>query len=109
LVNSLASRFPARRLTFALVRRGLLFWILARAMLLVVGIATSGAATAHRLTPHAAIALVLIVGTLGLLESRRLNEHRFFANLGVSPVATGLLVMLPALIAEIALALVLQR
>lgn len=108
-MRTLATRFPARRLTIALVRRGLLFWVLARTMLLVVGIATSGAATAHHLSPLTATTLVLIVGTLGVLESRRLNEHRFFANLGVSPVATGLLVMLPALIAEIALALVLQR
>jgi hypothetical protein len=102
-VNTLAARFPSRRLTFALVRRGLLFWVLARVMLLVVGIATSGAGTAHRLSPLSATTLVLIVGTLGVLESRRLNEHRFFANLGVSPVAVGLLVMLPALIAEIAI------
>jgi len=105
-VTALAARFPARPLTLALLRRGLLFWVLARAMLLVVGIATSGAATAHRLSPLTATTLVLIVGTLGVLESRRLNEHRFFANLGVSPVAAGLLVMLPAILGEVVIGIV---
>jgi hypothetical protein len=107
-VTNLASRFPARRLTAALLRRGLLFWVLARAMLLVVGLAGAGDGAA-RLTPLATLVLILLIGALGVLESRRLNEHRFFANLGVSPVAVGLLILLPALLGEIAIGVVVWR
>lgn len=107
-MRSIAPRFPARQLTLALVRRGLGLWVLARAMLLVVGI-TSTSGGSPQMSPLAALMLVALVGLLGVLESRRMNEHRFFANLGVSPVTAGLLVMLPAVVGEVVIGIVVSR
>lgn len=101
----LAARLPARRLAMALLRRGLVLWLLVRAMLVVVGLGGGGTTAIAGLSPLATIALIVTVGALGVLESRRLNEHRFFANLGVSPLTTGLLGVLPALLSEILVAL----
>ena len=105
-MSSVAGRFPARRLAMGLVRRGFALWALTRAMLLAVGMAFG---TSASMSPAAALMLLVAVGGLGALESRRLNEHRFFANLGVSTFTASLLVVLPALIAEIIIGAVLWR
>ncbi len=61
------------------------------------------------MSPVAALMLSLAVGVLGVLESRRLNGHRFFANLGVSTLTASLLILLPALIGEVVIGVVLWR
>ena len=58
------------------------------------------------MTPLAAFVLIVTVGALAVLESRRLNEHRFFANLGVSPATTGVLGAVPAVLGEAIVAMV---
>ena len=73
-------------------------------MLIAVGVAMSGRVPrAHifSVSPTTALALILVVGGLGMLESRRVNEHRFFANLGVSSAMVAVLVTLPAVCGEI--------
>ena len=105
-MHALASRFPAPHLTRMLLGRGALFWLLMRAMLLVVGLGGGGTPAVSGLNPLAAFVLILTVGALGVLESRRLNEHRFFANLGVSPVTTGVLGAVPAVLGEAIVAMV---
>jgi len=106
-----SSSLPERRLALGFVWRGCLLWVLARSILLAVQVAGGGTlppALIPPLTPAAALGVVLAVGGLGMLESRRLNEHRFLANLGVSPAVVALLVMLPAVCGEI-LAAVMSR
>jgi hypothetical protein len=49
---------------------------------------------------------VLLVGFLGLLETRRRNEHLLLANFGVPEAAMAGLALLPALLAEITVWLV---
>ena len=105
-MSKLAARFPARRMAMTLVRRGLLLWMLARAMLLAVGMALGAPAS---IAPVSGLRLALAVGGRGVLESRRLNEHRFLSNLGVSAFTASLLIMAPALIAEIVIAVVLWQ
>jgi len=105
-VNDLTARLPARRLAMVLVRRGITLWALTRAMLLAVGLSIG--APSH-MSPLAAVLLVFAVGGLGVLESRRLNEHRFFANLGVSPTTAALFILLPALIGEVAVGVALWQ
>ena len=95
-------RFPERSLTIALLRRGAILWLLARLMVLSLSGALSGR-VAVGLLPPSALALALGVGALGLLDARRRNEHRFLANLGVSPIVIAVLSTVPALLGELAL------
>lgn len=100
----LSAHFPERRLTLLLFSRGALFWVLVRSGMLALEFAARGELPPSlfpALTTSAALGVVLAVGGLGMLESRRVNEHRFLANLGVSPAVVALLVMLPALCGEI--------
>jgi hypothetical protein len=86
----------------ALLRRGLLFWALARVMLMIVG-AAPPVRNGRSLGVSAVLALLMAVGALGLLEARRRNEARFLANLGVSSTTIMAVSLLPGLLAEIAL------
>ncbi|HXS23659.1 MAG TPA: hypothetical protein VN719_05490 [Gemmatimonadales bacterium] len=99
---ALVVRFPERSLTIALLGRGAIFWMLARMMVVSISGALSGS-VAVGLLPPSALALALGVGALGLLDARRRNEHRFLANLGISPFVIALLSTVPALVGELAL------
>jgi hypothetical protein len=95
-------RLPERSLAIALLLRGATVWFLVR---LTVGVPWALGSqlpgrSVLKLTIPASILLVLLVGALGLLEARRRNEHRFLANLGVSPFMIVVLSMTPALLAE---------
>jgi hypothetical protein len=95
---------PDRRLAARILLRGALLWGLARVALVAVELALGmepPGSLLPVLTPSAALGLVGVVAALGSLESRRLNEHRFLANLGISPLVALLLVMLPAACGEI--------
>jgi hypothetical protein len=96
---------PERSMTTALLRRGALLWFFARLALLAVGAMRPDRGT-WRLGTSAAFMLIIAVGALGYLEARRRNEHRFLANLGVSPTMIIVLSLLPAFAAEIVLGLV---
>lgn len=72
-------------------------------MLLTLGLAIGGSG-GPQVSLLVAFALIASVGALGVLESRRLNEYRFYANLGVAPITVTSLVALPALIGEIVIA-----
>lgn len=105
-VRRLATGFPATRLALTIVWRGLILWLLVRAAARAVRFAAYMQwpdSVFLNLTPSAALAVVMVVSGLGVVESRRLNEHRFHANLGVSPLVTLLLVVLPAVCGEILL------
>jgi hypothetical protein len=102
-VGRWSSHLPERRLALRILARGASLWVLARGAILAVefsGRMEPPETLFPALTPSAALMLVLTVGALGALESRRLNEHRFFANLGISPTVVALLVMLPAICGE---------
>lgn len=97
-------RLPERSLTVSLLRRGFSVWLVARLMVM----ALAGVLRDRywwQLSSGTAFALVATVGALCWLESRRQNEHRFFANLGISPLTTVVLGTAPALAAELVLAL----
>jgi len=99
-VREYSAGLPERRLALGLLWRGAYLWALARGAMLALDFASRGALPPSlfpAVTPSAAVGVTLAVGVLGLLESRRVNEHRFLANLGVSPAAVALLVMLPAI------------
>jgi hypothetical protein len=89
-------RFPP---TFALwvVRRGLLIWLLVRAVTTTLGAIMSNGDVSAQLpgTVRSQVLTLLLVVGLSLLESRRRNELLLFANAGVSPwrvaLATGLM------------------
>ena len=98
---SLLARLPERSMAFALIRRGAILWLLARILVVVSGAGLSGHVSLGIFAPTA-LALSLAVGAMGLLDARRRNEHRFLANLGVSPVMIVLLSTIPALIGELA-------
>lgn len=101
-MSSLRARLPERGMTIALLRRGALLWLLARMLVVASGAALSGHVSLGIFAPTA-LALSLAVGAMGLLDARRRNEHRFLANLGVSPLTIVLLSIIPALVAELAL------
>lgn len=106
-MDALSTRVPDRRLGLGLIRRGLTLWILGRVALIALGIALTGTLPSTlfaRPRPSVSLALIAAVGALGLLETRRLHEHRFLANLGVSPAIVVLMLTLPAVAAEILIA-----
>lgn len=103
----LSAHLPDRWLGFGLIRRGLMFWILGRVTMLVLGIALTGilpATPVAHLRPAAALGLIAGVAGLGVLETRRVHEHRFLANLGVSQPIIVLMLTLPAVAAELLVA-----
>ena len=105
-VRRLVAGFPATRLALSIAWRGLILWLLVRGAVRAVRFAPDmkwPEAVFLGLTPSAALGVIMVVAGLGMLESRRLNEHRFHANLGVSPLLTLLLVVLPAICGEILL------
>ena len=102
MMAALLARLPDRSMVIALLRRGAFLWLLARIMVAASGAAVSGHISIGVFAPTA-LALSLAVGAFGLLDARRRNEHRFLANLGVSPFTIVALSTVPALIAELVL------
>jgi hypothetical protein len=100
---------PERWMTLMLLRRGTMLWLLARGALAASGSAGHAlglGGSAFTFAPAATFALLVVVGALAVLESRRVNEHRFFANLGVSPAAVGIISLLPCVIGEVVIRLI---
>lgn len=105
-MNALAARFPERQLTFALFRRGAVLWLVLRALMYAAEWALRGVQSPATVGVNGALVVVFLVCSLAALESRRVNEQRFFANLGISPLVAALLPGLPALCGELLVALV---
>lgn len=95
-------------MAIGLLRRGVILWLLARAMVVSVSAAFSGQVSV-RLLPPTACALALGVGALGFLDARRRNEHRFLANLGISPIVIALICTIPPLVGELAIGVARSR
>ena len=106
-MKQLPFRLPERSLTWGQLRRGVGIWLVLR--LVIVG----AAAIAVRQSDHdpfaisfeAALGLIAITGALAWLDSQRLNEHRFSANLGIPIAFTVLWSILPAVVFEAVLPL----
>lgn len=93
-------RLPDRRFSVAVLQRALCFWIIVRVLVALAGGGGTAGGGLRPLTPGATALVVLLVGFLGLLETRRRNEHMLQANFGVpESVLTGLS-LLPAITAE---------
>ena len=73
-------------------------------MVILIGALISQAPPTIPVTPGAAVWLTVIVGSLGLLEGRRRNEHILLANLGVGQPLLAAIAALPAALAELVLA-----
>ncbi len=99
---------PERALTFMILRRGVILWLLVRLMLMLLALAVAGGLTTAiplTLSPVTAIGIVVIVTALGLVESRRVNESALLSNLGISPLVRMLLALTPALLGEVVVVL----
>lgn len=105
-MEAISHRLPDSASTRTLLRRGLVIWSLSRAMLVVLAAAWGGSISPRLLAidPIEASALVAVASALGLLETHRLNEHRFMANLGVSQTAIVAILAFPAIAAEFLIA-----
>ena len=90
------SRLPDRVFTVALLRRALFLWVGIKAFFV--------AAAGNESSARTAFLTVLLVGFLGLLDSRRRNEHIFWANLGVAPWMLAALSSIPAMAGELVVA-----
>lgn len=82
----------------AVARRALILWVLAR-LAVGIGRALLGDGT-RALDPRASLLLVLVVGTLSWIDTRRRGEALLLANLGRSRMAIHLLGVGPALVLE---------
>jgi len=98
---------PDWTFTRPLLGRGALIWGSARACLAFVNWAVSGFTGPFSLavTPKAAVWTAAVVGLLGVLELRRRNEHLLLANLGVRQRTLAALATVPAILGELALAM----
>ena len=98
----LSFRFPERSLAWSQLRRGVGIWFVLR--LLIGSVAEILPDQTHNgpftISGGAAFGLIALVGVLGLLEARRLNEHRFSANLGIPIAFTVLWSVVPAMLLE---------
>lgn len=91
-----------------------LFWrgvrlapLLRVAMLLVMLLAATVSGSPVEISSAAAPALILLTVLVGWIESWRVSEQVFLANLGVSPFAHSMWLALGALVVETALSLLL--
>ena len=74
-------------------------------MLLLIGaVAGGGIHSFPLLTPPASILLLAIIALLARVDAINRNEHRLLANLGVAPWVIPLVAVVPALCAEILVA-----
>jgi len=84
------------------VGRGAMLWLLTRALISAVIVAANGNPLA--LSPRS-VAIVILVSTVsGLAQSARLREWALLANLGVSRTEAAVYLALPALVAELCVA-----
>lgn len=99
---------PDRLFTRALLGRGVFLWLGTRILFRFGGglVADRFGPPSIVILPPTAIALSCLVGALGLLEARRRNEHLLLANLGVAQWRIWMIATLPALLAEMLVALV---
>jgi nitrate/nitrite transporter NarK len=99
---------PGRLFTRALLRRGIFIWLGTRILFRFAGglVADRLGPPSIFILPPTAIALSCLVGALGLLEARRRHEHLLLANLGVAQWRLWVIATLPALVAEMLVALV---
>ena len=104
-MHSLLARLPERTFGVSLLTRGSVIWLLVRLTVTAFGAAFPGRHSL-RFTPMATVYLVLTAGALAVLETRRRNEHRILANLGISPAMIVLLSTIPAFLGEVAVGIV---
>jgi len=95
---------PDRVFLGPMLLRGIGIWTGIRVLVVLGGALIAQAPPTLQVTPAAAAWLTAIAGLLGLLESRRRNEHILHANLGVGQPVLAAIAALPAALAELALA-----
>jgi hypothetical protein len=99
---------PEPLLARALMRRGLVMWIVVRVAFFIVGSIAAmllGPPTV-RLASGTVVVLVALCALLGVLDVLRRRERTLLANLGVSLPQLVLLLVIPAALGELAIALV---
>lgn len=98
-----------------LLRRGLALWLLARLALFGAGLMLGGVFGAGSMladlepldaATRPSIWALLLTAGLAVVELHRRRERALFGNLGLSRTAASLVQLVPALIAELLLALV---
>lgn len=99
---------PEPLLVRALIRRGFAMWIVVRIASFMVGLSASGVLGPPpvRLALPAAIGVLALCAVLGVLDVLRRRERMLLANLGVSLPQLVLLLVAPAVLGELAIALV---
>ena len=98
---------PDRIFTIPMLGRGIVIWGSARASLALAGWLMSARTEplSIAITPAAAVWITLLVGVLGAIEIRRRREHLLLANLGIMQATLTVIAAVPALIGEVAVAL----
>lgn len=99
---------PEPLLARALVRRGVAMWIVVRIAFFMAGASAArllGPPTVH-LAFGTVVGLLALCALLGVLDVFRRRERMLFANLGVSLPQFVLLLLIPAALGELAIALV---
>lgn len=103
---------PEPALALRLLRRGAGIWFVLRAMLLFAGMLTrtdaASAGTLFVLDPRTLVALLAVVGGTGVVVTRRAHETVFLANLGVAPAVMVALLVIPTVVAELALGMLVR-
>lgn len=107
-MSTLSAHFPERQSTIVLLRRGAIIWCLGRLLLAMLTVMAAAGPTPRPfdLGIPATLGFVVLVGGLGMLDTYRMNEQRFLANLGVAPVIVAFLLTIPALAVECVVGLV---
>lgn len=99
--SRLLTRLPERSLAISLALRGAGLWLALRIVFMFVSGGIAGPRPgALALSIPAAFWLVGLTGALALADTRRRNQDRFLANLGVSEAVIVVVSMLPAAVPE---------
>jgi hypothetical protein len=99
---------PEPLLARALIRRGLMMWVVVRIAFFMAGVAAArllGPPTVH-LAFRTVAGLLALCALLGVLDVLRRRERMLLANLGVSLPQLVMLLLIPAALGELAIALV---
>jgi hypothetical protein len=93
----------------ALVRRGVVLWLLCRVVVIVIGVA-SRLGLLLTLSPAVVLLLALAVAVLAQEDARAMRERLFYANLGVptwlpAAVAGVIVLVLAAIVTMVVIAL----
>jgi hypothetical protein len=99
---------PDPLLARALILRGFTLWVVVRIACFVAGavVASMFGPPSVRLALRAVVGVLALCAVLGVLDMLRRRERTFLANLGVSLPQLVVLLLLPAALGELAIALV---